>query len=107
MRVSQSTSNQVQSSETTGAKKTERTQRDQGGAEAKKAANIDSGAVNAEISGKAREFSKAKAVASSAPDVREEKVAELKRKISEGKYQVNAEALADRMVDEHMASGIG
>src|SRR4051812_11136549 len=66
-----------------------------------------SGSVNAQISSKARDAAKVKDVAANAPDVREEKIAELKRRIADGKYGVNAEAVADRMVDDHLRTGIG
>ena len=60
--------------------------------------------TSAEISQKAREFAKAKAAASSAPDVRAEKIAELKRKIASGEYNVKPDAIADRLVDEHLST---
>jgi flagellar biosynthesis anti-sigma factor FlgM len=60
-----------------------------------------------EISAKGRELAQAKEVASNAPDVREEKIAKLKEMISAGKYKVDSHAVADRMVDEHLSSGIG
>ena len=68
---------------------------------------VDPGATKTEISTQAREFAQAKSVAGSAPDVREQKVAELKARIAAGNYEVNAQAIADRMVDEHITSGIG
>lgn len=71
-------------------------------------AGRSSGGARAEISAKGREFAAAKAVADGAPDVREEKIAELKRKIAAGQYKVDADAVADRMVDDHIRmSGIG
>jgi len=76
-------------------------------AKAPAARAIDPGATKTEISTQAREFAQAKSVAGSAPDVREQKVAELKARIAAGKYEVNAQAIADRMVDEHSTSGIG
>ncbi len=57
-----------------------------------------------EISSRAKDMGKAKRVAEDAPDVREAKVAELKRKIADKEYQVSAEAIADRMVDDHIAT---
>ncbi len=60
-----------------------------------------------EISAKAREFAKAKEVASSAPDVREQRIADIKARIASGKYEVNSQAIADKLVDEHVSSGIG
>ena len=62
----------------------------------------------AEISSKSREFAQAKSVADGTPDVREEKIAELKRRIAAGQYKVDNDAIADRMVDDHIRmSGIG
>ena len=43
-----------------------------------------------EISSKAKELSHVKDLATNTPDVREEKVAELKKKLSDGSYSVNA-----------------
>jgi flagellar biosynthesis anti-sigma factor FlgM len=34
--------------------------------------------------------------------VREEKIAALKARIAEGKYKVDADKVADRMVDDHL-----
>jgi negative regulator of flagellin synthesis FlgM len=67
-----------------------------------------SGDANTEISAKAKEFAKAKAVAHDAPDVREEKIAALKARIADGKYKIDADAIADRMVDDHIKMhGVG
>jgi flagellar biosynthesis anti-sigma factor FlgM len=64
-----------------------------------KKVNLD---VKSEISPKSKEFSKAKEVASQAPDIREDKVAELKKRIAEKSYQVDANAIADKLVDDHL-----
>jgi len=64
-----------------------------------KRANLD---VKADISSKSKEFSNAKAVASNAPDVRADKIAELKRRIADKSYKVDHVAVADKMVDEHL-----
>lgn len=72
------------------------------------AANLDkvkenvSGSVRAEVSARAKEMANAHAVAKSAPDVREDKIAALKKQIAEGRYKVDADAVADRMLDDHM-----
>ncbi len=64
--------------------------------------------ANAEISQKSRELALAKNVATETPDIREDKVADLKKKISEGSYRVDSEAIADRLVDDHLKTpGIG
>jgi len=106
MRVNQPNSSPAQSTgEASNAKRAGRA----GAAQEAKGSARPAGAeaAKSEISGKAKEMAKAKAVASNAPDVREEKVAALKKRISEGSYSVDAQAVADRMVDEHMRTGIG
>lgn len=111
MRVDQTrssaTSNSGVASETSSAKKSGRAALIEEGrkAQAAKSARVASeGDAKSEISPRAREFAAAKAIASQTPDVREEKVAALKRRIAEGKYQVDAAKVADRMVDEHLSS---
>jgi negative regulator of flagellin synthesis FlgM len=59
------------------------------------------------ISARGKEMAHAKSVATDAPDVREAKIAELRRRIAEGRYNVDPHKVADRMVDEHLKSGIG
>lgn len=56
------------------------------------------------ISPKARDAAKAKQIAKSAPDVNEEKVARLKAAIESGAYRVDADKVADRLVDEHLST---
>ncbi len=63
------------------------------------------GAGQATISSKAKEANKAFSVAAAAPDVREDRVAELKKKIQAGTYKINSDLIADRLVDDHMALG--
>lgn len=109
MRVSNSDTNQVQGTQpgrthaAKGAKETKEVKdvKDSKAASRASESSVTDGA-NTEISAKAKEFARAKEVASSAPDVREEKIAELKRRISAGKYQIDADAVADRMVDDHL-----
>jgi negative regulator of flagellin synthesis FlgM len=62
--------------------------------------NLDS--AKTEISSRGREFAAAKAMAKSAPDVREDRVADLKKRIAEGSYAMNSDAIADRMVNDHI-----
>jgi negative regulator of flagellin synthesis FlgM len=97
----------VTTAEATSAGATKRTEKSSESAKAAAAKQVDTGAAKAEISPKAREFAQAKAVAGQAPDVREQKIADIKARIAAGKYEVNAQAIADRMVDEHLTSGIG
>lgn len=55
-----------------------------------------------EVSSKAQEARKIKEIATAAPDVDEAKVAKFRQLIDEGKYKIDAQAIADRMVDEHL-----
>lgn len=57
-----------------------------------------------QISEKAKQMAAAKTAAAQAPDVREDRVAELKKKIASGSYKVDANAIADRMVDDHLSA---
>jgi negative regulator of flagellin synthesis FlgM len=105
MRVDQTSNNNVQGTEVTGHKRAEKTNKSK---ESERTAashvhNLKStGDAETTISEKGKEFAQAKQIASDAPDVREDKVAELKRRIASGKYQIDNEAVADRMVDEHV-----
>ncbi len=108
MRVNQSSS-KIHGGEGSSAKGPERasttreakgTERTKGGPPAERI--VDRDAVNTEISQKSRDFAQAKAIAGKTPDVRENRVAELKKQINDGTYKVNTDAVADRMVDEHL-----
>jgi negative regulator of flagellin synthesis FlgM len=57
---------------------------------------------NTEISPKSKEFAHAKAVAAEAPDIREDRVEELKKKIASDLYRIDERAIADKLVDEHL-----
>ena len=96
-------SQQAEASRTNRAKEAAKAQRTR---EANKTENAaaagDPGAVNTNISGRAKEMAMAKTVATSADDVREAKIAELKRRIASKEYNVKPDAIADRMVDEHL-----
>jgi negative regulator of flagellin synthesis FlgM len=61
-----------------------------------------SGSANAEISSRAKDMAKAKQVAMDAPDVREAKIAALREQIQNKKYNVSADAIADKLVDDHV-----
>ncbi len=60
-----------------------------------------------EISDKARLMQKAAEAVRQAPEVRSDRVAALKKSISEGTYRVDSEAVADKLVDEHLQSFFG
>lgn len=67
----------------------------------KKAESAD---YNVNVSGQAKEMNEARMkaldIARNTPDVREDKIAELKAKIQNGEYKVNAENIADGMLRE-------
>lgn len=75
-------------------------------ADSTQAAAEGSQAAKVALSPRAQELKKIKELANSAPDVDMNKVEKFKRLIAEGKYKVDAKAVADKMVDEHvMAAG--
>ncbi|MBY0451875.1 MAG: flagellar biosynthesis anti-sigma factor FlgM [Bdellovibrionaceae bacterium] len=67
-------------------------------------AAASSQATKVELSPKAQDIKKIKELAMNAPDVDSNKVEKFKRMIADGTYKVDAKAVADRMVDEHMMS---
>jgi negative regulator of flagellin synthesis FlgM len=66
-----------------------------GGLKVKNASNVN-------VSERAQMMQKAKELASSPMTVDEAKVARLQKLIDEGKYKVDAESIADRLVEEHL-----
>ncbi len=66
------------------------------------ASSAKNNSANTEISSKAKDMAKAKQIATESPDVREAKIAELKEKIQSKKYNVGADAIADKLVDDHI-----
>lgn len=59
--------------------------------------------ANVNVSDRAQMMQKAKDIASRPDTVDEAKVARLQKLIDEGKYKVDADAIADRLVDEHLS----
>jgi negative regulator of flagellin synthesis FlgM len=113
MRVDHSKSSSAQASEAGNAKQANRSGSAQEAKKNEKAANVEANqgahsGVKTEISAKGKEFAAVKAAATEAPDVREDKIADLKRRIAEGSYKIDTNSVADRMVDDHLKmSGIG
>ena len=102
MSVSRVGSSPVQGGDVASTKRSERANATNEARKTGYAEETDSSAKS-EISSRAKDFAKAREVAASAPDVREEKVAELKRRIQSGMYKVDADAIADRMIQDHAA----
>lgn len=55
-----------------------------------------------DLSSGARDIQRIKQIVDQTPDIREEKVLELKRQIDNGKYAVNADKIAEKMVGESL-----
>jgi flagellar biosynthesis anti-sigma factor FlgM len=68
------------------------------GSNAAPAASADP-AATVELSDRARELHDALRVAKAAPDVRTEVVDDVRRRLADGRYELNAEATARRMID--------
>ena len=105
MRVNQTSNNQVQDANAHRTGKAGNAQQARDGKRTDTAGATDSTvAVKPEISARGKDIAHASAIASAAPDVREDKIAELKKRIAEGSYKVDANAVADRLVNEHLAT---
>lgn len=60
------------------------------------------GSSKVDLSDRARDVAKAKSLATPSDSIDEAKVARLQKMIDQGNYKVDAEAIADRLLDEHM-----
>ena len=58
------------------------------------------------ISEAAKKVQEARAQLNDIPDVREDKVAELRNQIQNGTYQVDAEKTADKLLKEHLRNAV-
>jgi flagellar biosynthesis anti-sigma factor FlgM len=66
-----------------------------------KSKDVLKGSANVNVSERAQMMQKAKDIAS-ADTIDEAKVARLQKLIDDGKYKVDADKIADRLVDEHL-----
>lgn len=105
MKVSPTVNNNVRGPESAPTKKADPTSRskqsDSAPAPAAPRTEI-AGSYNTDISDKAKEMSLARKVAEGTDDVREAKIAELKRRIANKEYNVKSDAIADKMISEHL-----
>ena len=67
----------------------------------------EAGPSSVEISDGARLMQKARELAHTFPASRADRVSALKKSIQDGTYKVDAEALAEKILDEHLASDFG
>jgi flagellar biosynthesis anti-sigma factor FlgM len=88
-----------------GAKKTEKAKAEAYESASKAGNSAPQGSARTEISSKAKEMAQAKQVASDSSDVRESKIAALREQIANKKYNVSADAVADKLVDDHLRMG--
>lgn len=65
------------------------------------------GGASVEISDKARLLQQAAEIASQSPDVHSERVAALKKSITDGTYRVDSEKVAENLIQEHLNSDFG
>lgn len=103
MKINQSLDRANQGNQTESTQKSHRAEKKSKFDAIKEASRNEAGeSKGPEISGKAREMAHAKQIASSAPEVREDLVADLRQKIASGKYNVSPESVAEKMLQEHM-----
>lgn len=57
-----------------------------------------------QLSPKAKEMQEAKRILGAIPDIREEKVAQIRKEIAEGTYQINSQKIAEKMVTESLVN---
>jgi negative regulator of flagellin synthesis FlgM len=55
-----------------------------------------------DLSTRAKDIQRIKQIVDQTPDIREEKVMELKRQIDNGKYEINTDKIAEKMVGESL-----
>ncbi len=108
MKVDSTQSSSVSKSQTRGTSEVNSPKKNRASVGAKAVEQTQNDDVKTEISSRSRDFARVKNLAQEAPDVREDRVASLKQRIAEGKYQVDHGAVADRLVDDHLKmSGMG
>lgn len=71
------------------------------GLNANKSANES---VKIDLSARAQDIQRAKELAMKSPDVDQNKVEKFQKLIDEGKYKVDAKAIAEKMVQEHLSA---
>lgn len=64
-------------------------------------------ASTVQISDQALLMKEARELVHALPDVRAEKVSDLKKRIADGSYRIDSAAIADKLLDEHLATSFG
>lgn len=65
-----------------------------------------SAAEKVDLSAKAKDFQRIRKILDQTPDVRQEKITEIKKQIENGTYAVDSEKVAAKMVVEHLIDTI-
>lgn len=107
MKVNQTGNKPTQSTDVSNSKQIDQSSRAQNTKKNEKVSSTESEAqpnshTRTEISSRGKELAQAKAMAMDTPDVREDRVADLKKRIADGSYKINSSAIADRMLEEHL-----
>lgn len=104
MKVDSGKINQSKLGESTAAAGAKKPSTDKAGGDAKAdfISALDNSSARVNVSDRARDAQKIREVVAGTPDVDEAKVAKFKALINSGKYQTDAKAIADKMVDEHL-----
>lgn len=63
-----------------------------------------SDSVKVDLSARAKDIQRAKELATAAPEVDQAKVEKFQKLIDEGKYKVDAKAVAEKMLEEHLST---
>ena len=105
MRVNPGASQNIQGTQTEGLKKTEQAAKPDRARQAEQIAKSRgiSDTKAPELSDKGKDLAKAYAVASATPDVREDRIEALKKRIASGDYKIDSDAIADKMISDHAA----
>lgn len=68
---------------------------------------LPQGGAAVDISDQAHLMKAAREMVYATPDIQADKVSDLKRRIKDGSYRVDSQAVADKLVDEHLTSNFG
>lgn len=107
MKVNQTGSKPTQSTDVSSSKQMDQSSRAQNTKKNEKVNSTESEVqanphARTEISSRGKELAQAKSIALDTPDVREDRVADLKKRIADGSYKINSSAIADRMLEDHL-----
>lgn len=97
----------VQSQPLERASQTNKSSKTQATLDSRSPQNAQLGGASVEISPEAQLMKQASEIAKNAPDLRLDKVEQLKKSIKEGSYQIESSKIADRLVEDHLKNHFG